>query len=137
VSHTEMRLFYSLLADLRRNAELSPWHKAQGAALLASEVRDEAEELVQAFGMNEPIENILAELGDVLSDTLLTAIHLESEGTPRAVEMVIRSCIEKLRRRKPWLFDGSKIPDSVEEELKIWHDAKAKEKEHELQTKVR
>jgi len=41
---------------------------------------------------------------------------------------VIETSIEKLKRRKPWIFTGEKL--SMDEERIRWEKAKSKEKEN-------
>ena len=70
-------------------------------------------------------ENLKEELGDLFWDTLMVMLIAEKEGLFKPNEPLL-SLIEKMRRRKPYLFTGQKV--TLEEAERMWTEAKAKEK---------
>jgi XTP/dITP diphosphohydrolase len=107
----------ALIADLKLNQVRSPWAKAQGVAgwtkQLASEV-DEVLEVVASDAIDVP--HLSEELGDVLWTWIASALALEASGGP-SIEELVAGAQAKLRRRKPWVFDGSTdLPGTADEE---------------------
>lgn len=102
-----------------------PWDKKQNNASIIQYLKNESEELAQALA-NEDYENICEELGDVLFIIILTAVHNEKLGKFN-LDDVLRTIDEKLIRRHPHVFAGSKY-ESEEELVKQWNEIKAQEK---------
>ena len=66
-------------------------------------------------------------MGDSLWDLMFLMVVAEEKKLFTAKE-VIEGAIEKIKRRKPWIFTGEKV--SLEDEERLWFIAKAKEKEN-------
>jgi len=120
--------FEELLDMARKNWERSPWIKTQTTKVYSQEVLSEVNELIQAIE-NKDSKNIQEELGDLLWDILMLIIIAEEERKINARE-VIKGVADKMKKRKPHIIDGRAI--TLEEEKKIWHEAKAKEKQDKL-----
>lgn len=121
---------------LIRECQKTPWRSQQGTyewvSMLLVEVA-ELEEVYYGEEEEEPFQNVIDEAADVLASTmtLLLSIEKETEGE-LTIQKVLDSIVDKLRRRKPWIFDATMDPPSTpEEEMAIWHDAKDKEKKGE------
>ena len=117
-------LFEELINIARKNRKYSPWIKERTSEEYSREVLAEVGELMQAIKKGDN-KNMQEELGDVLWDTLMLTIIAEEEGKVNA-KQVINGVIEKIKRRKPFIFEEKKV--TVEEEKKVWFEAKAKEK---------
>jgi NTP pyrophosphatase (non-canonical NTP hydrolase) len=90
---------------------------------LASEV-DEVLADTALLPLNVP--HLSEELGDVLWTWIASALALEASGGP-AIEALIAGAQAKLRRRKPWVFDGDAgAPATAEEETVRYLAQKAK-----------
>jgi len=101
-----------------------PWTSRQTIESYAKEAFSEAEEMVKAVEKKDH-ENLKEELGDMLWDTLMIAHIAEQQGLFTAKE-IMQSIVEKIKRRKPYLFEGRKV--TIEEAGRIWEEVKAKEK---------
>ncbi|MFC1801101.1 MazG nucleotide pyrophosphohydrolase domain-containing protein [Nanoarchaeota archaeon] len=113
-----------LLDLIKTDLELSDWSKALTLKDQHKWFLDEVDELKEALA-KEDMENYHEELGDVLWDLLKLILIAEKEGIGAARD-IIEDVRKKISTRKPHLLNGKKV--SVEEESKIWHEIKAKEK---------
>lgn len=87
------------------------------------ELLSEIEEIEKAIE-NGDLKNLKEELGDALWDLMfLFAIAEEKQIDPKDV---IEEVIEKIKRRKPWIFTGEKL--SIDEEIERWKKVKKQEK---------
>jgi len=116
--------FDELLDAMRKNLKYCGWAKEQTFDSYVKQVFDEADELKEAVEKGD-YEHIKEELGDLLWDVLVLALIAEKQGIFLAKD-VIKSRVEKTRRRKPEIFEGKHI--SKEEALKNWDKAKKEEK---------
>ncbi|MBN2367592.1 nucleotide pyrophosphohydrolase [Candidatus Woesearchaeota archaeon] len=121
-----MHDFDYLLELIQKSVELDPWIIEKGLEGYGKEVVDEAEEIVEA-NLKRDNENLKEELGDVLSEVIIMCKLAEKRGIFEMKD-VIRSAIEKIKRRRPYVLTGKKV--SMDEAVKLWYDAKAKEKEN-------
>ena len=87
-------------------------------------IRSEADEFLTAVA-NEDHDNAKEELGDVLFNVVLCMLLAERSGHFRAHE-VMDQIVAKMRRRKPFVFDGREV--TVEEAKRLWQEQKALEK---------
>ena len=71
-------------------------------------------------------DNLKEELGDLLWDVVMCALLAERSGHFAAHE-VFDGVVAKMRRRKPFVFDGTAV--TAEDAKRIWAAAKAREKE--------
>ena len=101
-----------------------PWTTARTAEQFAAEIRGEADEVLLAVA-NRDHENLKEELGDLLFDTVVCALLAERSGHFKAHE-VVDQVVAKMQRRKPFVFDGTRVTE--EEAKRIWAAAKAREK---------
>ncbi len=116
--------FEELIDIARKNRKYSPWVKKLNSTEYSKEVLAEVEELMQAIKKGDN-KNMQEELGDVLWDTLMLTIIAEEEGKVNA-KQVIKGVIEKIKRRKPFILEEKEV--TIEEEKKVWFEAKEKEK---------
>lgn len=113
-----------LLVDLELNAERSPWFKQQGPlGWLASLEREVAE--LRAEVEAGRLLRAGDELGDVLWNLVSLALSLEQAGVPWDLEAVCAYARDKLRRRKPWIFDGRAIDFDADGEHELFVARKA------------
>lgn len=116
--------FRELVDAVRKGRKYCPWCSKVTSNEYSEELVKEAQEIVQAINSNDN-KNLQEEIGDLLWDTLTLAIIAEEEGKISARES-LKGVVEKMRKRKPFIFEGKHV--SLEEAMKIWHEAKAREK---------
>ena len=117
---------FAVLADAARLVlARCPWTSAQTAEGYTAQLRSEADEALLAVA-NRDHENFKEELGDLLWDVVMCALLAERSGHFRAHE-IFDDVVAKMRRRKPFVFDGTDVTE--EEAQRIWADAKAWEKQ--------
>lgn len=117
---------------VENNRKYSPWTKSADILLFSKELIDESKEVCQAVENND-LENLKEELGDVLFDIfMLLQICEEKHGFN--VNDSMNVLIEKFKRRKPHIYEERHV--SHDEEHKVWHDAKAKEKLEKSKSKL-
>ncbi|MAG39243.1 hypothetical protein CMO90_04115 [Candidatus Woesearchaeota archaeon] len=121
--------FQELYETLKIDRNKSAWSKKNDFKQRIEELSSEIEEIKQAIEKNDT-ENLREELGDALWDLLFLIIIAEEKKLFTGKE-VISETIEKLKRRKPWIFNGEKV--SVEEEIKRWNKTKILEKQNKVQ----
>lgn len=118
--------FDELVDAVRTNRKYSSWTQEEfDIKRYVKHLVGEVHEVQEAVENND-LENLKEELGDVLWDTL-TMLLICEEQHGFGIEDSIKNVIEKLKRRKPHVFENKTIPS--DEELRIWNTAKAKEKE--------
>ncbi len=113
-----------LTGALRQVAARCPWLKQCTIEQYARELHAEAGEVLQAVANRDPA-NLKEELGDLLWDTLICALLAERAGHFQAHE-IVDGVVAKMRRRKPYVFDGTEV--TVDEAKRIWAAVKASEK---------
>jgi NTP pyrophosphatase (non-canonical NTP hydrolase) len=120
--------FYNMLVIDRKN---SPYSKKHDLKTKFLQLKGEINELSQALE-NDDVENLKEELGDSLWDLFGIMIIAEEKGlfTPKEI---ISESVEKLNRRKPWIFQNHNY--TIEEEDSMWQEAKKKEKENKKENK--
>ena len=107
----------------RKTLAECPWASLQDVKSYVKQLSSEAEE-VRAAVANNDTENLKEELGDLFWDTLVVMLIAEKEKLFDAKEPLL-SLIEKMKRRKPFLFTGQKV--TLEEAERLWSEAKTKE----------
>jgi len=105
-----------------------PWKSTVDVKHQANELLKEAQEFKEAIEAGD-MEHASDELGDILWDALSAAIVAEECGDFTLKESLERG-LAKLKRRKPYLFEGKEV--SQDEAWKIWEDVKKKEKNGEI-----
>ena len=104
---------------MRRALTVGEWEREQTHETLLPYLREETTELVEAITTQANDVELMAELGDVLLQVLF---HTEIAARRGAFDFgdVVGSFIGKMRRRSPYLFDGttSVVPQS--EQKRLW-----------------
>lgn len=104
---------------MRRALTVGEWEREQTHETLLPYLREETTELVEAITTQANDAELMAELGDVLLQVLF---HAEIAARRGAFDFgdVVGSFIGKMRRRSPYLFDGttSVVPQS--EQKRLW-----------------
>ena len=121
-----MTASFAVLAEAARKVLVRcPWTTAQTAEGYAPQLRSEADEVLLAIA-NGDHDNLKEELGDVLWDVVMCALLAERNGHFAAHE-VFDDVVAKMKRRKPFVFDGTEV--TAEEAKRMWAAAKAREKQ--------
>jgi uncharacterized protein YabN with tetrapyrrole methylase and pyrophosphatase domain len=110
---------------LRRCRNICPWTKEQSIESYAQELIGEVQEMMQAIEHKDN-DNLKEELGDLLWDVLMVAHIAEDHGLFK-VEEVMEDVVAKMRRRKPYVFEGKQV--TIEEAGRLWEEVKRKEKQ--------
>ena len=114
---------------MRRALTVGEWEREQTHETLLPYLREETTELVEAITTQTNDAELMAELGDVLLQVLF---HAEIAARRGAFDFgdVVGSFIGKMRRRSPYLFDGttSVVPQS--EQKRLWELGKHAEGQH-------
>lgn len=117
------------IAWLRDPEKGCPWDLKQTHATLKPFMIEEAYEAAELM-TEEPLEGLCGELGDVLLQVILNAQVAKDRGT-FALQDVIRTLDEKMRRRHPHVF-APESPESgapSDKDLRTsWESIKAREK---------
>lgn len=104
---------------MRRALTVGEWEREQTHETLLPYLREETTELAEAITTQADDVELMAELGDVLLQVLF---HAEIAARRGAFDFddVAGSFIGKMRRRSPYLFDGttSVVPQS--EQKRLW-----------------
>ena len=119
-----MNTFEELRLSVKKCRTFCPWTKEQTVLSFAEAMRSEAEEAVEA-ARKKDVRNIREELGDVIWDAFMTA-HIAEEHGLFAVDDVLKEVVEKMRRRKPFVFEGRQV--TLEEAKKLFEQGKKQEK---------
>ena len=108
---------------MRRALTVGEWEREQTHETLLPYLWEETTELAEAITTQANDAELMAELGDVLLQVLF---HAEIAARRGAFDFgdVVGSFIGKMRRRSPYLFDGttSVVPQS--EQKRLWELAK-------------
>ena len=105
----------------RRLRRECPWDREQDARSIVPHTVEEAYELADAAGRDDP-EAMLDELGDVLFQVVFLALLLEERGEGD-LGAVAEACTAKLIRRHPHVF-GDRELESAGEVLAQWEQIK-------------
>lgn len=114
-----------LIKIIKKTREKCPWTKRQTLEKQKKEIMGEVEEVAKAIERKD-YTNLKEELGDLLHDTLLL-IEICADKNLFTRKEVIQEIIQKMKRRKPWVFGDIKVKNR-EEAIKIWEEIKKKEK---------
>ncbi len=102
-----------------------PWDREQTHASLTPYVIEEAHEVVEAIGEDDP-RRLAEELGDLLLQVLLHARIAEEAGS-FDLQDVARRLSDKLVRRHPHVF-GDAVASTADEVTQRWERIKAEER---------
>ena len=114
--------------DIKRSREACPWAKGQSLENFFGELKKEIDEAQLAIDKND-MANLKEELGDIFWDALFMMVIAEDEKGFDIKEM-IENAHKKLLRRKPHVF-GSAKAETKEEAVRLWDEAKKREKRNE------
>ena len=116
---------FAMLTDAARKViARCPWTTVRTVEEYVDYIRSEADELLSAVA-NGDRQNIKEELGDLLFNVVVCMLIAERSGSFPARE-VMDGVVAKMRRRKPFVFDGTQV--TVEEAKRLWAEEKAREK---------
>lgn len=116
--------FEALIKAMKNNLAYSEWASSRTIEQQFEELQKEINELKKAIKNND-LNNLKEELGDVLWDLIFIITICEQKGH-FDIKEVMTSVLEKMKRRKPFIFEGKKT--NLEEESDIWKKVKEKEK---------
>ncbi len=102
-----------------------PWDMEQTHESMKECLMNEAQEVLDAIDAKDD-ENLCEELGDLLLQVVMHAQIATEEGR-FTIEDVVRGVNDKMIRRHPHVFGDVKV-DSLEDQLKLWEQIKAQEK---------
>lgn len=105
------------------------WVQQQTHESLLPYLKEESEEVFEAV-LNNDVDNLIEELGDILLQVIYHAGHAEQEGTFN-LEDILDALNRKLRRRHPHVFDGYPV-ETIEDIDAMWQMIKKTEKENDL-----
>ena len=114
--------FAELYGILRKDREISPWSGKLTLQERLTELKKEVEEVFEAVEKND-INNLHEELGDVMWD-LLAAMVIAEEKYNFDIKKTLQDTINKMKQRKPWIFNNEVI--TVEEEIQRFAEIKTK-----------
>lgn len=114
---------------MSRALDLGEWEARQTHESLLPYLREETEEFCEAVSAGASSEELRKELGDLFLQVLFHAEIADRRGEFDLGD-VARSFVEKMRVRSPYLFDGTVIPVSEEEQERLWAEGKNSEKGH-------
>ncbi len=118
--------FHKLIQRLRDPQQGCPWDQSRTLETMDKPLLDEAQEAAEAL-KKQDYSNQCEELGDVLLNIMLAVVIAEEEGRYTWRD-VVDGVSAKLVRRHPHVF-GQNRAASAEEAMKMFLEAKAREKE--------
>lgn len=115
-----------MLDMMEKQIEKCPWAKKQSVRTQVEEICNEAKEVVEAVEKGDK-ENLTEEIGDLLWDAIMVAkISERDHGID--LKAAAQNIIEKMERRKPWVY-GDEVITDIEETIRRWNEIKAMEKQ--------
>lgn len=102
------------------------WEQAMTHTSLVPYLLEESAEVAEAIEQGAGDEALKKELADVLLQVLFHA-EIASERGAFGFGEVAGAFVEKLKRRAPYLFDGSTGPVDVKTQDRLWAEGKARE----------
>ena len=109
---------------IENNYEYDPWIEAIDVEEALREVEEEISEIREAISKND-MENLKEEIGDLLWTSFI--VFLVASKKFFDPSDIVNALERKMRGRKPYIFKSEK--PSLEEAVRIWKEAKEKEKE--------
>ena len=122
-----MKEIDDLIDAINETLEKCPWVKEQTIDTLKGEPLNEAAEVKESID-NKDMDNFEEEIGDLIYDAFLILAVAERDGITTHSK-VLKRVLEKVKRRKPWVFGNEKV-SSAEEAVRRWHEIKKEEKNH-------
>lgn len=118
--------FHRLIAQLRHPELGCPWDKSRSLPDIAETLTDEATEAAEALASDDHAHQC-EELGDVFMNVMLATIIAEEQGLFTWRD-VVEGVTAKLIGRHPHVFGDAGATESPEEAMRLYQEAKAKEK---------
>tara|TARA_Y100000034_G_scaffold106593_1_gene135427 strand:+ start:1273 stop:1638 length:366 start_codon:yes stop_codon:yes gene_type:complete len=117
-----MKESFNKLVEMQKlNRQKCPWGKIQDLDKYACYLKNELDELLEAIKNNDK-ENIKEEIGDLfLILTFMSAIVEEKYDLE--LKEIINGTIDKLEKRKPWVYGDMKL-ETPEEAAEMWRKLK-------------
>lgn len=114
------------VAVMGRALRIGQWERQQTHHSLVPYLREETDELIEVIDQGGSDEELKKELSDVLLQVLF---HAEIAARRGAFDFqdVCAAFVDKLRRRAPYLFDGTTEVVSADTQEAIWQAAKRAE----------
>ncbi len=109
---------------IRSNYIYDPWIENIDIEEALKEVEEEIAEIREAISKKDK-ENLREEIGDLLWTSFI--VFLVASKKFFNPSDIVDSLEKKMRRRKPYIFESNK--PSLEEAIRIWKEAKEREKE--------
>ncbi len=125
------KTFEEFIDLINKSTDRDPWVRDTNIEGYCQNIEIEAKELIDAMKTKD-YEHIKEELGDVLMNWAHACKLAEEQGF-FTLKDVLLTINEKMKRRRPYLFEAEKSEISKEESVKIWKEVKKKEKEEKLQ----
>ena len=122
-----MKEIDELIEAINETLKKCPWVREQTIDSLKGEPLSEAKEVKEAIEKKD-FDNFEEEIGDLIYDSLLILAIAERDGITTH-QKVLKRVLDKLKRRKPWVFGSEKV-SSAEEAVRRWHEIKKEEKTH-------
>ena len=104
--------FEEFFEAIKNNRKYSPYINSMNSEKYFEEFESEFNEVKEAFEKKD-YKNLQEELGDVLWDIIAFSLILEEEGKVNTKE-IMRGMLDKMRERKPHIFEG-RTPTREEE----------------------
>jgi tetrapyrrole methylase family protein/MazG family protein len=123
--HTRPLYILEEITSILRGEKGCAWDKKQTPISLRPYLIEEAYELYDAIGKEDPA-HIREELGDLLMQVYMHA-QIASEKNQFAIDDVARSIIDKIILRHPHVFGDEEVNDA-DEVIRRWEKIKQKEK---------
>ncbi len=126
-SSDSSKLFLELLEIMAilRSPEGCPWDRKQTHSSLTPCLLEESYEVLEAIEKQDS-QSLQEELGDLLLQVVFHA-QIAQESEIFSMEQILKTLIEKLRRRHPHVFSTEKIEDA-ETAIRRWEKIKAQER---------
>jgi NTP pyrophosphatase (non-canonical NTP hydrolase) len=122
------KAFTDLFSALKLDVKRSPWVRKLGVEGMLRRLVSESSETQMTLEDGFDEEKFAVEMGDVIWVWLELALLAEEKtGGSVTTQVLLHNALEKLLRRKPWIFDGDDCTLTAEDENKAFLALKAKE----------
>lgn len=122
--------FDEFITLVEKRIERDPWVRDANIQGFCTGIENEAKELAEAWKTNDPTL-IKEEIGDIIMNAVLLC-RLAEEQQLFTFKDVLVAANEKMKRRCPFILDTEHKPLTIKEAVRIWKEAKKKEKEEKL-----
>ena len=123
--NTSVDKLLDIMARLRDPEKGCPWDCRQTAESISGYTLEEAYEVYDAVAAGD-MDALREELGDLLFHIVFYARIAEEQGS-FSFSGIVQAACDKMIRRHPHVFGDVKV-DSIEDQLKLWEEIKAQEK---------